>query len=105
MQRIFWPKVRLPAADRDETALFQHIAAFDGLLALLADNMVGDFVLGDDLTLADIVIGHLFYRWFSMDIVRPDNPRIEAYYARLAQRPGYAAHVMLDYSILAHPEA
>lgn len=105
LQRIFWPRVRVPAADRDKAALTRDIAAFDGLLRVLADNMAGDFVLGDSLTLADIVIGHLFYRWFSMDIERPDNPAIEAYFARLSDRPGFAEHVMVDFAILKHPEA
>lgn len=105
LQRIFWPKVRLPASDRDEAALARDIAAFDGLLRLLADQMAGPFVLGDDFTLADVVIGHLLYRWFSMDIERPANPAIEAYYDRLSERPAFAAHVMIDFAILKHPEA
>ena len=60
----------------------------------------GDFICGPELTAADITVGHLLYRWFDMDIPRRPRPALEAYYQRLTQRPAFAEHVMVDYSIL-----
>ena len=34
----------------------------------------GPYLLGADFTLADIVVGHLLYRYFTLDIPRPDRP-------------------------------
>ena len=57
-------------------------------------------LLGDSLTLADVVIGHLLFRWFTMDIPRAANPVVEAYYHRLTERRAYRDHVMVSYDVL-----
>lgn len=98
---IFWPRVRTPAAHRDEGALAVAIDRFDDHLATLADQL-GDapHVCGAAFTAADIVIGHVLFRWFIMDIPRRPNPRVEAYYTRLTARPAYRQHVMVPYDTL-----
>lgn len=98
---IFWSRVRTAAADRDEARLAAAIKTFDGHLRHLADQL-GDqpYVCGDTLTAADIVIGHLLYRWYSMDIPRAANPAVAAYYERLIARPAYRQHVMVPYDAL-----
>lgn len=102
---IFWLRVRTSAADRDEAALARGLAGFDRALAIL-EEQIGDgpYVCGD-FTLADIVIGHVLYRYFDIDIPRADRPGIVAYYERLKARPAFAEHVMIDYTPLRHPEA
>ena len=98
---IFWSRVRTAAKDRDEAALTAAIARFEQHLDLLdAQVSKHDFVTGDDFTIADIVVGHLLYRWFDMDIPRRARPAVEAYYRRLVARPAYQDHVMVDYDIL-----
>ncbi len=98
---IFWPRVRTPAADRDEAALTAAIAKFETTLTRLGDRLADrPFVCGDSFTLADIVIGHLLYRWFTIDVPRQPNPAVEAYYDRLATRPAYRTHVMVPYDAL-----
>jgi glutathione S-transferase len=98
---IFWTMVRRPAAERDAARLEAALARFDRHLAMLEDQL-GDnpFVAGGDLTLADIVIGHLLYRYFTLDITRETRPVLSAYYARLADRPAYREHVMVSYAPL-----
>lgn len=98
---IFWPRVRTAASDRDEAALTSAIATFETLLDKL-DAPLGShpFVAGKALSLADIVIGHLLFRWFTIDIPRQPRPALEAYYARLQTRTAYRDHVMVDYSTL-----
>ncbi len=98
---IFWAKVRTPAADRDEAALARACEAFDATLGLLEARIgAGPWVMGADFTLADIVCGHVLYRYFDMDIPRGARPGIVGYYDRLRARPAFAAHVMVSYDSL-----
>ena len=55
---------------------------------------------GPELTAADIPAGHVFYRWFTVDVPRKPRPKVEAYYDRLCARPAFREHVMVDYSVL-----
>ena len=102
---VFWSRVRTAAADRDEAALAEAIRHLDGLLDLLEDQLDGRGHICGALSLADIVAGHLLFRYFDIDVPRPERPRLEAYYARLRDRPAFIQHVMVDYSMLRHPEA
>ena len=102
---IFWPRVRQSRIGRDEAAMLANIDRFEGHMAILNAQLSGDFVVGDALTLADIVIGHVLYRYYDMDIPRRSFPAVAAYYTRLTGRPAYRTHVMVDYSILKHAEA
>ena len=52
----------------------------------------GAFVVGQDFTLADVVLGLSTHRWFSTPMERPVLPHVEAYYARLSERPGFLLH-------------
>ena len=98
---IFWSRVRTSAAVRDEAALAQAVARFNGYMARLDRQLIGKtHVCGDDFTAADIVIGHLLYRWFTIDVARDAHPQVEAYYARLTERPAYQEHVMVSYDSL-----
>ena len=98
---IFWLRVRTAAKDRDEAALREGLAVFDGRLAILQAQLGGRrFVTGDDFTLADIVVGHVLYRYFDMAIQRQDRPLIYEYYERLRARPAFREHVMMSYAPL-----
>ena len=98
---VFWSRVRTAAVDRDESGLTHALARFDGCLghleAQLADN---PYVTGAEFSLADIVIGHVLFRYFDIDIPRQPRPVIDAYYARLKQRPAFGEHVMVSYDDL-----
>lgn len=98
---IFWARVRTAAKDRGEAALARAIIAFEGHLAILSEQL-GDkpFLCGDDLTLADIVSGHVLYRYYDIDIPRNGPPAIRALYERYAQRPAFREHVMVSYDPL-----
>jgi len=98
---IFWARVRTPAADRDAAALANAIVNFEGRLDRLeAQLQAHDYVAGPDFTLADIVIGHVLFRWFEIDVPRRPRPSVEAYYARLKNRAAYRTHVMVSYDTL-----
>lgn len=64
-------------------------------MKLLDDHLAanGPYMLGKDFTLADIPMGLVVNRWFSLaEIVRPENPALSAYYSLLTERPAYRAH-------------
>ena len=102
---IFWARVRTAATERDEAALTRAITGFEKALGVLEGQLEGREYVTGTFSLADIVIGHLFFRYYDIDIPRAALPRVRAYYDRLCDRPAYARHVMIDYSPLRHPEA
>ena len=44
--------------------------------------------------MGDIIVGVYVYRWYGLDVKHPTLPRVEAYYARLQQRPAFQKHIM-----------
>lgn len=99
---VFWGFYRTPEADRDTTAIDRSVARC-GLHFQLIDRLLGDgrpHLLGDQFTLADIPLGTHLYRYFKLDIDRPDLPNVEAWYGRLRDRPAYHDHVMVPFDDL-----
>jgi glutathione S-transferase len=98
---VFWGYYRTPAEQRDWPAINRNIARcadhFRLLDAMLARQR---FLLGDALSLADIPIATSLFRYFELDIERPDVPNVRAWYERLQQRPAYRARVMLAFDEL-----
>lgn len=85
----------LPATpDKVEKLIAGCAATFKQLDAQLTQR---DYICGADLTMADIAIGAMMYRYMTLDIERPDLPALEAWYQRLTARPAYQYHVMLEY--------
>ncbi|WP_075182493.1 glutathione S-transferase family protein [Pantoea sp. 1.19] len=98
---IFWQLVRVPAADRNLTALNQAIDQLSRLLAIAdAQLQQHDYLAGDALTLADIPFGSLLYRYYDLDMPRAPLPALAEYYARLCERPAYQQHVIVSYDEL-----
>lgn len=96
---LFGAIVRVRPAERDHKAM--ESAARNAHLALAAaEHALGHtrWLAGPDLTIADIAFGTMLFRYFTMEIERPSLPAVEAYHARLVERPGYAEHVMIDYA-------
>ena len=53
----------------------------------------GPYVPGPDFSLADIPVGLVVNRWFSLkDVKRPEYPALARYYELLTGRPAYRAH-------------
>ena len=98
---VFWGSYRTPAADRNPVAVERSIRRCARHFELLNRMLEGrSYLLGDDLTLADIPAGTCLYRYFNLDIARPDVPNVEAWYARLCDRTAYEHHVMLPFDEL-----
>ena len=98
---VFWGWYRTPEAQRDMTAVNRMIANCDGYMALLNEVLATrPFLGGDELSLADIPAGTALYRWFTLEIPRAPAPHVEAWYARLQDRPAYRSAVMVPYGEL-----
>jgi len=98
---VFWGYYRTPEAQRDWPAINKNLARCAEHFRLL-DGMLEarPFMMGDRLSLADIPIGTALYRYFELDVERPDLPNVSAWYQRLQQRPAYREHVMLPFAEL-----
>jgi glutathione S-transferase len=98
---IFVPLVRTPADRRDPAAIRAAVASLGKRLDIAEARLSRHaFLVSDAMTLADIVFGHVLFRYFDLDIERPRHPAVRAYFDRLAQRPAYRKHVMVSYDEL-----
>lgn len=98
LRGVFWGFYRTPEAERNMEAVNAMIASCAQYMQLL-DREIGDntYLLGNELSLADIAIGVNFHRYFNIDIERPAVPNVERWFAALKQRPAYRQHVMLPF--------
>jgi glutathione S-transferase len=88
-ERRDWPKIRATNA-----RLAIHYRLLDRHLA------GRPFLAGEQFSMADIPAGTTLYRYFEMEIERPVLPQVEAWYARLKNRPAYRRHVMIPFDDL-----
>jgi glutathione S-transferase len=51
------------------------------------------YIAGDDLTIADIAFGNSVWRWLAFPFQRPKLPNLDAWQARIAERPGHRIHI------------
>jgi glutathione S-transferase len=97
MSTVFIGLVRTPPEQRNNAAIaaaVQDVDAHWGRLdARLAQH---DNIVGNSLTLADVVYGPHVHRWFTIDIPgRTEWPNLRAWYTRLLARPAYAEHLAI----------
>lgn len=98
---VFWRVVRTPEAKRDKVAISaacQRLAA--SLRVAEAELATRPWLAGDAISPGDIHMGHVLYRYFDIEIDRPDLPHLRAYYDRLARRETYQKTVMINYDML-----
>ena len=64
-------------------------------MKLLDDHLSsqGPYMLGENFTLADLPVGLVVNRWFSLvGFEKPSYPALAAYYELLTERPAFRAH-------------
>jgi glutathione S-transferase len=85
---------RTPPERRDPKALEAARSRSLELWSMVERQLeAGPYIAGADFTLADIALGMFGYRWHVYPIERPSLPRLEAWYQRVADRPGFKAHI------------
>jgi glutathione S-transferase len=96
MRVVFWGLIRTAPEKRDMAAIGKAAAEagrlFGRLDAHLAEHA---YVAGSHFTMGDIPVGCFAYRYFALDIERPELKNLRAWHDRLAARPAFARHVML----------
>lgn len=98
---VFWPLVRTPASQRQPERIAAAVEALKPIAALLDARIgAGPWMAGEAFTFADIMAGHLLYRYYTVDFDRAPTPALDAYYARLAARPAFAEQAMVSYDSL-----
>ncbi|MEM6310781.1 MAG: glutathione S-transferase family protein [Pseudomonadota bacterium] len=98
---VFWRVVRTPAPLRDPDAIRAGVEHLSRSLRVAEDQLIKtEWLTGDTLTPGDIHLGHVLYRYYDIEIDRPDLPVLRAYYDRLTQRQTYLDTVMISYDAL-----
>ena len=93
---VFWGLIRTAPEDRDLDAINNGRDRFEQVMTIL-DHHLSDspFVAGESLSMADIPVGIMVYRWFTLDIERIELPSLHRWYQRLTDRPAYKDTVMI----------
>lgn len=99
--KTFWGFYRVPPAKRDMPEVMASMGECLKCINRL-EHQLGDqaYLLGDQLTLADICTGAILYRLTTQGLKVELPPAVQGWYERLQQRPGYQRWVMSDYSEL-----
>lgn len=76
----------------DPAKIAESIARWTERMEILEAELAkgSTFIAGDSFSLADIVLGLSIHRWFRTPFEGKPLPAVEAYYARLRQRPAGA---------------
>ena len=93
---VFWGLIRTPEADRDKAAIDAGASAVRDGLAILDAHLAGRaYIMGDQLTVADVPLGCVTYRWYALPVEHGHFPSLRAWYERLTERAAFRKHVML----------
>lgn len=96
MTTLFWQLIRTEAAQRDQGAIEGAIAKCTAAWTILDQHLGANaYLLGDEISMADIPLACAAYRWHAMDFERPDLPVFKDWWSRISERPAYKQHVML----------
>ncbi|CAN7666851.1 glutathione S-transferase family protein [Pseudomonas brassicacearum] len=92
---VFWGVLRTPVEQQDWVAINAAIKECDDLLAMVEQTLSEQpYLSGAEIGMGDIPLGSFIYAWFEMPIQRAALPNVQAWYARLQQRPAYRKAVM-----------
>lgn len=101
LEPVFWGYYRTPEDQRDMDRVRADLRRYEDLLDMaMQQRGPRDWLVGDQLSLADIWCGHMLYRYFTLDLERQVPDGLEDYYASLVARETFQTHVMIEYSEL-----
>ncbi|POA29662.1 MULTISPECIES: glutathione S-transferase family protein [unclassified Pseudomonas] len=94
-RQVFWGVLRTPADQQDWAAINAAQKVCEQLLSMVDQALAQKpYLSGDEIGVGDIPLGSFIYAWFEMPIERAPMPHLQAWYARLKQRPAYQKAVM-----------
>jgi glutathione S-transferase len=94
---VFQNLFRTPVEKRDTAAIEHNLVEANRAVALLDAHLATrPYVAGASFTIGDIPVGTIAHRWLEIpDIERPPLTALREWRARLAERPGFRALVLL----------
>jgi glutathione S-transferase len=94
MGQLLFGLVRSTPETRDPAGIDAALGRAAASWTIVDDEIKNQpYLAGDHLSLAEIVLGTLIYRWFAFPIERPELPNLRAWYGRMHQRPGFKKHI------------
>lgn len=96
IRKAFWQLVRTPLAQRDMAAVNQEIHRLADIFGTLDRHLAATpYVAGERLTMGDIPVGCAAYRYYNLNIARPELRNLERWYVGLTERMPFRRHVMV----------
>jgi glutathione S-transferase len=88
LRNAYFQIYRTPEAEKNPQMLAESVEKTDALMRILDQQLQKrDYITGGQFSIADIVLGVVVYRWLNMPIARSDYPALNAWYARMRERP------------------
>jgi len=80
----------LPEGERDERAVERAVRQLNLYTQTVEDSLEGrDYLMGDEFTAADIVVGYAYFAMRLFRVFPKDFPKVAAWFERLMARPAY----------------
>jgi glutathione S-transferase len=93
---VFMGLVRTPPERRDMASIQANAERLGQAMRVLDGHMAGrPYVAGDRLTMGDVPVGCVYWRYVNLDIARPDLPNLEPWFQSLKARDAYRRNVMI----------
>jgi glutathione S-transferase len=94
MGALLFGLIRTRPEQRDQAAIEAARRNALGAWSIVEDALEDrPWLAGATLSLAEIVLGTLVYRWHAFPIERPPLRRLRAWYERMRERPGFKTHI------------
>ncbi len=94
MGQLLFGLIRTRPEQRDPAAIEAARRRALEAWTIVDDALAGrPYLAGDGLTIAEIVLGTLVYRWHAFPIERPPLPNLRAWYERMRERAGFKTHI------------
>ena len=94
MGALLYGLIRSKPEGRDQAAI--EAARRKAIVAwtIVEDALEGrPFLAGDELSLAEIVMGTLVYRWHAFPLERPPLKNLKSWYERMRERPAFKTYI------------
>jgi len=98
---LFWEYYRTPEKQRDAEKIQRFALRCQMNISLLNTILKeSKYITGSVFSIADIVVGTSFYRYFNMGISVDDNSNVNNWYLRLSDRVSYQRKIAVPFEEL-----